>query len=116
MTQWNPMDAAPKDGTPILVAYDHDADPFVEDTATGRLTTYGAHCESGAGHMPGTGYCVAVWGGNYEEDVSGEGWGPWVYIPDYWFLHDGNMETTVNPVAWMPFEAFSFPRKEVEAA
>lgn len=93
---WRDMGSAPKDGTPILVKFDHDADPyFVED---GRyLTTYGAHAD-GLSCWRGKGYCVVVWGGEYYD---GEGDG---YIPPWWFDANSEHEVVVNPIAWMPIE------------
>lgn len=91
---------APQDGTPILVWHVHDSDPYYEED-TNRLTVFGAHFE-GMGFAHPDGPCVAVWGGAYHEDVSGEGWGPYVDIPNWWFLKGDDFETPLAPVKWMP--------------
>lgn len=89
----SPMDTAPRNGMPILVWCDHDADPyFMPDDK--RLTTYGEHVEGLSQHVP-TGWAIVVWGGEYYHDDDG-------YTPPWWFLHDGDWEMPANPVKWWP--------------
>jgi hypothetical protein len=95
------MDSAPRDGTPVLVWHCHGADPYVEDEAKGILTTYAANCE-GMGSEDRDGHYVAVFGGGHDEDLSGEGWGPWANMPDWWFKQDSDFEVALNPIAWAP--------------
>lgn len=90
------IEHAPKD-RPILAYCDHDADPYVEDEDTGKLTLYAAHAE-GVGHAP-NGFHVVRWGGgwdyrSYEEPEAG-------YLPDWWF-EDVDFELPANPVRWWP--------------
>jgi hypothetical protein len=91
------MQTAPKD-RPILVWHDHDSDPYYGEDES-HLTVYGAHCE-GMTTRPGKGYCVAVYGGGVDQDESGEGWGPWTYIPDWWFDAYSEFEIPLAPLGW----------------
>ena len=93
------METAPKD-RPILVLHNHDADTYYDPWNPMSLTTYAAHCE-GLSSRPGITVCSAVWGGSYSEDVSGEGWGPHIYIPDWWFEESSDFEIPLNPIGWM---------------
>jgi hypothetical protein len=95
---WRPIATAPKD-RPIWVYHDHDSDPYIVDHTTGRLTTYGAHCE-GLSHKDKPGQCCAVWGGGFFEDQSGEGWGPWCDMPDWWFEEGSDFEMPLAPTHW----------------
>jgi hypothetical protein len=120
-----PMKDAPTD-RPILVWHDHDSDPYYEsrpddgiyvdiETEDLRsppertiLTIYGAHCE-GLGYTKDKGYFVAVWGGGVYEDESGEGWGPWTVIPDWWFEAHSEFETPLAPRGWVDLTEPEFP-------
>jgi hypothetical protein len=98
------MDSAPKDRV-ILVYHDHDADTYQDlDDPTGKcITTYAAWVE-GNGHSP-NGLYLADFGGGFDEDLSGEGWGPIVSMPDWWFKHDDeDSEYPLNPVLWKDIE------------
>lgn len=97
---WQPIATAPKDGTPILVKFDHEADPYHLEPPQGRtvLTRYGAWCEGGS-HLPGKGLAIVVWGGGFWED---EGWSTPTHMPDWWFEVNSEHEVVVNPVEWHP--------------
>lgn len=95
LTEWQPMGIAPKD-RPILAWCEHAADPYFEDSGTGRLTTYGAHAE-GLDHAP-DGYNVIVWGGGFQEDEFFGG--PPSYVPDWWFVAGSDFECVASPVCW----------------
>lgn len=94
------IESAPKDGTDILVYYDHDADPYQDPNNPDRLTDYAAWAECGA-FMDGKGWCIAAWKERQWESTDEYGSGYW--MPAYWFArqHD-DYEVVVNPVAWMP--------------
>lgn len=97
MSEWQSIETAPKD-KPILAWCNHDADPYVEDAQTGRLTTYGAHCEGLA--YATDGYNVVEWGGETSE--YGE-YNELLYsIPDWWFVVGSDFEVAANPTHWMP--------------
>ena len=95
---WRPMETAPRDGTPIVAYVAHESDAYVEDTKSGKLTTYGAHAE-GVSHAA-DGFHVLVWGGEYTEDYDYYSGG--FTIPDWWFIDEESMETVAAPIAWKP--------------
>ena len=77
---WQPIETAPKDGTPIIGWCDHEADLYYEEEGK-RLTVYAAHAE-GMSHVP-DGPHVLVWGGEYSEHDTYTGSS--FTIPDWWF-------------------------------
>ena len=87
--QWQLIETAPRDRV-ILAWCAHAADPCIVD---GRLTTYAAHVEYFS-HC-GDGCQVLIWGGEVDDAEAG-------YIPNWWFVNDGNFETPANPTHWMP--------------
>ena len=91
--EWRPIESAPND-QPILAWCDHKADSYVEDTATGRLTTYAAHIHAGLGHYA-NGIQILMWGGELNDSDDG-------YIPDWWFVVGSEFECAANPTHWMP--------------
>lgn len=90
---WRPIETAPKD-EPILAWCDHEADPYVEDRAAGRLTLYAAHAE-GMSHAP-TGLHILEFGGGWLDSYGGSG------LPDWWFVAGSECEVAANPTHWMP--------------
>lgn len=90
-----PISEAPKDKR-ILAWCDHEADPYVEDEATGRLTLYAAHAE-GVAHA-GTGWRILEWGGSFCD--TGEYGVVEAELPDWWFVADGEFETVANPICF----------------
>lgn len=104
-TTWLPMSMAPrpdKNAPPILVKFDHDADPYQDPADPTRLTPYAANAEGGD-HLPGKGVCIAVWSPDREES---EGWESGIVytVPGWWFeFADGDCtERAVNPIGWLP--------------
>jgi len=94
---WQPIETAPKN-KPILAWCKHDADPYVEDAQTGRLTTYGAHCEGLS--YASDGYNVVEWGGETSEYGD---YNELLYIiPGWWFVVESEFEVAANPTHWMP--------------
>lgn len=90
-----PINEAPKD-QPILAWCDHEADPYVEDKATGRLTLYGAASEVN-GHAP-TGWHIIEWGGAWTDTseygvVEAE-------MPDWWYVVGSEFEVAANPICF----------------
>lgn len=83
-------DNTPRD-RPILAFCVHVADSYFEPGGSGRLTTYGAHCE-GLGHVD-DGWHVLVFGGQYVEDDH--------YTPAWWFLSGSDFEVVANPICWI---------------
>lgn len=99
MDTWLPIETAPKDKL-ILGLCKHSAAPIFEPNNKDILTTYTAHAE-GLGHVI-DGPHVLEWGGCYHEDVSGEGRGPFLEIPDWWFRYGSDFEEPAFPTHWMP--------------
>jgi len=99
MSEWQPIETAPKD-RPILGWCVHDADPyFIEPEGKdgrSRLTLYGGHTE-GLSHVS-DGPHVIEWGGAWD-DSTHEHSGGW--MPDWWFRSDSEFEVAANPVLWM---------------
>lgn len=99
---WLDMASAPRDEkTPILVKFDHAADPYQDPADPTRLTPYACHAEND--HVSGAGVTIAVWRDDYEED---EGWesGIRYTMPGWWFeVENGDAsDRAVNPVGWLP--------------
>ena len=86
LTTSQPIETAPKDGTPIVAWCVHEADPYY--VGTNRLTTYGAHAE-GLRRVE-DGYHVVVFGGAYDG------------IPEWWFQYGSEFEVVANPTHWLP--------------
>lgn len=100
----NPMSEAPKD-RPILVVHVHEADPYYEDPDGKNLSPYGCHVETFT-HMEDGPY-VAVWGG---EDHEYDDLGRLYQWPDWWFVNDGDWESPLSPVGWLPIPGFTKPK------
>ena len=94
---WQPIETAPKDGTPIIGWCDHEADLYYEEEGK-RVTVYAAHAE-GMSHVP-DGPHVLVWGGEYSEHDAYTGSS--FTIPCWWFRVGSDFEEVANPTHWMP--------------
>ena len=95
------MDTAPKD-RPILLWSDpenkHPNCGYCGDAeGSSRLCLFHAHAEGG-GSFNEVGPVVGIWGGGWDDRSYEEPSGGW--MPDWWMLHDGNLETAINPIAW----------------
>ena len=99
MTEWQPIETAPKD-KPILAWCDHEAAPYHLEGGfgiDGKLTLYAAHAE-GLSHAD-TGFHIVEWGGEY---CDGDGEEDYYCIPDWWFVVGSEWEMAANPTHWMP--------------
>jgi len=106
---WNPMETAPKD-RPILVLHCHEADPYHLGSGAGpdHLTPYGSHVEA-LSHSEDGPY-VAAWGGDDSE------WCEWKQMtlewPAWWFINDGDWESPLSPIGWLPIPGFTKAQHE----
>lgn len=97
VSEWQPIETAPRDGTPILGWCVHAADIYY-DESTGRLTDYGCSVEDGGRVEDGP--HVLVWGGGDSELDEWSGASrKW---PAWWFRHESDFEQAANPIAWQP--------------
>lgn len=101
MSDWQPIETAPKD-IPILAWCDHEADPYFENEETGRLTLYAAHGEVDRSHAP-TGFHIIEWGGAFDSRTFEDPNDAW--MPDWWFVVGSHFEVAANPTHWMPLPA-----------
>jgi len=103
MSEWQLIDTAKRDEkAPILIWFDHDADPYNDPTDPTRLTDYAAVAESGD-FLSGKGVAIAVWRDGYHES---DGWeaANRYWVPGGWFAWlDGDAADQVaNATHWMP--------------
>ena len=100
---WQPINSAPLD-CPVLVFYDHDADPYQDPERPERLTDYATNYEA-LGGLTGKGICVAHWAPPFWESTDEYGSG--FLIPGCWLAwQDGDYTDLVcNPTHWMPMPA-----------
>lgn len=100
-SEWQPIESAPRD-KPVLVWYDHDADPYQHPEKEGLLTDYATHAEGGD-FLSGIGICIAQWNEGYHES---EGWESDIsyWMPPVWLaqLDGDNTDYAVNPTHWIP--------------
>lgn len=98
---WMEIETAPKD-RPILVWYDHDADPYCDPANPALLTAYACHAESGD-FLDGTGITIARWCEAYEESNGWEAGDSW-WMPAVWcaWFDNDNADQVCNPTHWMP--------------
>lgn len=100
---WQPIATAPRDKKqPVLVWFDHDADPYYHPADQHRLTDYASIAEDGD-FLSGKGIALAVWRDGYNEN---EGWesGISYWVPGGWFAWlDGDAaDQCANATHWQP--------------
>lgn len=97
------MGTAPRDGTPILAFCEHtEQSYYTAGGKAGTLTPYGYYSETSRRVCDGP--HVIQWVGD-NNDALVEGYddnGRPIYGPGWWFLADGELDTPVNPVCWLP--------------
>lgn len=95
------METAFKD-TPVLVWYDHNADPYQDPSDPNKLTDYACHAEGGD-YLDGQGVAIARWCEGYEESNGWEAGDSW-WMPAAWFawVNGDYGDQVVFPIAWMP--------------
>lgn len=104
---WQPIESAPRDEqSPILVCYDHDADPYQDPEDSKRLTDYAAIAEGGD-FLAGKGVTIAVWREGYHDS---DGWesAQSYWVPGGWFayLNGDATDYVVNAIRWMPVPVY----------
>jgi hypothetical protein len=99
--RWLPIATAPKD-RPVLIYYDHDADPYQDPADPKRLTDYACHAEGGD-FLDGKGITIAHWCEGWHEDDGWESANPY-WMPAVWFawFNGDNADHVCNPLFWMP--------------
>jgi hypothetical protein len=113
---WMPIETADRnEKVPVLVEFNHDADPYYDPDDPNRLTNYAANAEGGD-YLAGAGVTVAIWRDGYHES---DGWesGNSYWMPGGWFayLNDDATDYAVNATRWMPmpeFRQLAAPDKE----
>lgn len=102
MADWRPIETAPKD-VPILVYYDHEADPYRDPENPDKLTTYAAHAEGGD-FLDGKGIAIARWSEGWWESEGWESTTSDYWMPAVWSAwFDGDFaDHVVNPLFWRP--------------
>jgi hypothetical protein len=103
MSEWQPIETAPKDeNTPVLVWFDHEADPYQDPSNPQRLTDYASNAEGGY-FLGGSGIAMAVWRDSYEESDGWEAANSYT-IPACWhaWLDGDSADQVCNPLYWMP--------------
>lgn len=100
MTDWQPIETAPKD-KPILVWFDHDADPYQADDE--KLTDYACHAEGGD-FLSGNGIAIARWCEGWHEDDGWESANPPYWMPAMWcaWFNGDYADQVVNALFWVP--------------
>lgn len=103
MMGWQDIATAPKDeSTPILVWFDHEADPYQSPTEPLKLTDYACHADGGD-YLSGKGIAMAVWRDGWHEDDGWESCNSY-WMPGHWFawFNGDAVENVVNAILWMP--------------
>jgi hypothetical protein len=104
-TGWLPIAKAEKnEEVPLLVYYDHGADPYQDPADPTRLTDYAVHAEGGD-YLAGTGVALVVWREAYWQSEGWEHPQPDYLMPGAWWEYGGGDATdrVVNPVMWKPY-------------
>jgi hypothetical protein len=95
---WQPIDSAPRDGTPILGWCNHEEDPYQDPENPDSITIYAAHAD--ALSRVENGPNVLIYGGAVDDHPDDGG----AFIPDWWFLFGSDFEVAANPTHWMPIK------------
>lgn len=100
---WQDISTAKKDeNVPILIYFDHAADPYDDPARGGRLTDYAAIAEGGD-YLSGKGISIAVWRDGYHANDGWEAANDY-WIPGGWFawLNGDAADHVANALFWQP--------------
>ena len=103
MSEWQPIETAPRDGSKVLVYFNHEADSYYDPESPDKLTDYAANAE-GVGCFQGKGQVIAVWQDGFQESDGWEDPNGGYWMPGGWFpwWNGEPADQVCNATHWQP--------------